>query len=191
MKPNQFCIALCQVMALLTTLADAAPCDPKLHPETTPTQRFVLDAAGTVHDKITRLTWMRCALGQQWDGKTCAGSAVRYLWQDIDWAKETLNLNGYAGHADWRIPLLPELASVVEAGCVSPKTIRINTTVFPATPPGVFWSSMQKPGTEDYAYTLDFSAGGATPTLKTSTGAMRLVRGGPWWTPPAKTAAQQ
>ncbi|MBI3775281.1 MAG: DUF1566 domain-containing protein, partial [Gammaproteobacteria bacterium] len=103
----------------------------------------------------------------------------------------TLNLNGYAGHSDWRIPLVPELASVVETGCVSPNNIRINTTVFPATPSGVFWSSMQKPGAEDYAYTLDFGAGGATPTMKTSPGAVRLVRGGPWWTPPEKSVAQK
>ncbi|MBI3776159.1 MAG: DUF1566 domain-containing protein, partial [Gammaproteobacteria bacterium] len=81
MKPNQSFFAICLVAALLTSTTDAAPCDPNVRPETTPTQRFVLGTDGTVHDKITGLTWMRCALGQQWDGKTCAGTAARYAWQ--------------------------------------------------------------------------------------------------------------
>lgn len=191
MKPHRAYSSSCLIMALCTQALAAAPCDPSLHPETTLATRFTAGPDGTVIDNNTGLTWMRCALGQQWSDKSCVGSAAHYAWADADWAKDTLNLNGYAGYTDWRIPVLPELASLVETGCVSPASMRINTTVFPATPGGVFWSSMQKPGTDGYAYTLDFGGGGAAATLKTSSGAVRLVRGGPWWTPPEKTVAQK
>ncbi len=130
---------------------------------------------------------MRCALGQSWDGTTCTGKATLFSWPDSDWAKDTINLEGYAKHSDWRIPVVPELASIVEIGCAN---TRINTIVFPQNPPQQFWSSMEKPGTQDYAYTLNFFQGGASTTRKTEQGAVRLVRGGPWWRPPQTSAAR-
>ena len=139
---------------------------------------------GSVLDKTTGLTWMRCSVGQHWAGNNCAGEAARYTWQDADWVKDTVNLDGYADHTDWRIPVVPELASIVELGCING---RVNPIVFPAMSSVAFWSSMEKPGTQDYVYTLNFGVdGGATPSLKSTQGALRLVRGGPWWTPPKR-----
>jgi hypothetical protein len=71
---------------------------------------------------------------------------------------------------------MPELASIVELGCINR---RVNATVFPNIPPDPFWSTTEKPKSESYAYTLDFGAGGATAKLKTTPGVLRLVRGGP------------
>jgi hypothetical protein len=167
-------------MALFAPSPGAELCKPGSRPQTTPTERFSIHANGTVLDKNTGLTWMRCALGQAWDGDTCAGTAAAYTWQDADWAKDTVNLDGFAGHSDWRVPVVPELASIVELQCADP---RINLTVFPRTPSRVFWSSMEKPGSADVAYAMDFGPGGVAPTLKSTPGALRLVRGGPWWTP--------
>ena len=182
MKITSLSIPIGFITALLATTVHADFCKASTRPQSTPTERFSLNPNGSVLDKQTGLTWMRCALGQTWDAGTCAGTSARFAWQDTDWAKDTLNLDGYAGHTDWRIPLVPELASIVELGCIDH---RINDTVFPKTPPGPFWSRTEKPKTENYAYTLDFGAGGATAKLKTTPGALRLVRGGPWRTPPA------
>jgi hypothetical protein len=186
MHKNTLCVSFTLLAALFAQTPNADDCKPGAHAQTTPSERFAFESDGTVLDTTTGLTWMRCALGQRWQGGTCKGSAERYAWQDSDWAKDTTNLEKYAGHADWRVPVVPELASIVELGCADR---RINTTVFPATPAAAFWSSMEKPGTEDYAYALDFGAGGAAPTLKSTHGVLRLVRGGPWWTPPKKNAA--
>ena len=183
MRTNSLSISVFLVVALFAQSSSAEPCKPGTRPQTTPTERFTLNEKGSVLDKTTGLTWMRCALGQRWDGANCTGKAARYTWQDADWAKDTINLEGYADHADWRIPVVPELASIVELGCADR---RVNLTVFPATPSVAFWSSMEKPGTQDYAYTLDFGVGGARPSLKSTQGALRLVRGGPWWTPPKR-----
>lgn len=35
---------------------------------------------GTVTDPTTGLTWMRCSMGQTWDGTTCTGTASTYTW---------------------------------------------------------------------------------------------------------------
>lgn len=36
---------------------------------------YIDNGDGTVTDTRTGLTWMRCALGQTWDGSTCVGVA--------------------------------------------------------------------------------------------------------------------
>jgi hypothetical protein len=171
-------------VVLVSPAPNAEPCKTGSRPRSTPTERFTVNDDGTVLDKTTGLTWMRCALGQRWNGSTCAGRAATFTWSDSDWAKDAVNLDGYAERSDWRVPVIPELASIVELGCVDR---RINSDVFPATPAAAFWSSMEKPGTQDYAYAMDFGAGGAAPVLKSTPGAVRLVRGGPWWTPPPST----
>ncbi len=37
---------------------------------------------GTVLDTQTNLQWMRCALGQTWNGQTCVGEANEFNWND-------------------------------------------------------------------------------------------------------------
>ena len=44
---------------------------------------------GTVLDTQANLQWMRCALGQTWNGQTCVGEAKQFNWNDaIKIAKE-------------------------------------------------------------------------------------------------------
>lgn len=181
MKINLPFVSLYFASTLFAMAVSADSCTPGKHPASTPTERFSVNSDGSVLDKQTGLTWMRCALGQSWNAGTCTGTATGYAWHDADWAKDAVNLDGYAGHTDWRVPLVPELASIVELGCADH---RINDTVFPKTPSGPFWSRTEKPRTEDLAYALDFGAGGAAAKLKTSSASLRLVRGGPWWSPP-------
>ncbi|MEW6313402.1 MAG: DUF1566 domain-containing protein [Pseudomonadota bacterium] len=170
---------------LAAPLADAATCQANLE-ESTPSNRF--NATGTtVTDKETSLTWMRCAIGQSWTGSTCAGAATTMNWSEAVAMVEHFNQQGLAGQKDWRLPMMPELASIVERQCFNP---RMNETVFPGAPSTVFWSIMEKMGTTRYAYTLDFGGGAAVATLKDFNGAVRLVRGGPWWTPPKMMSAK-
>ena len=37
---------------------------------------------GTVLDTQANLQWMRCALGQTWNGQTCVGEAKQFNWND-------------------------------------------------------------------------------------------------------------
>lgn len=177
------------MLALLCAMSIAGPvlaqsCNTESRRESTPTARFSLDGA-TVVDNATHLIWMRCALGQAWDGKSCQGEAKTFAWADAVAAIRQLNEGGFAGHNDWRLPAIPELASIVELRCFNP---RVNVEVFPATPPQIFWSGMEKMGATQYAYSLDFGGGEARASLKDQAGSLRLVRGGPWWAPPSMPA---
>lgn len=171
------------VMLLAVAPGCAADCRQEWQ-SSTPAARF--EAGGeTVADTQTTLVWMRCAVGQQWNGGSCAGEPQSMDWKEAKQMVERLNREGYAGHNDWRLPVLPELASIVERRCFNP---RMNEAVFPGAPSAVFWSAMEKPDATAYAYALDFGGGVARPTLKDDKGAVRLVRGGPWWEPPKMAA---
>ena len=175
-------VILCQ--SLLIPFTWAQTCQTKTLEESTPTSRFSFDKAGLVTDKETGIIWMRCALGQKWDGATCSGKANTYSWQDAMNEAKIINSSNYGGHKAWRLPYIPELASIVERQCFNP---RVNLTVFPATPSITFWSGMERMGYANMAYALDFGGGKATPQDKTVKGAVRLMHDGPqgpWWKMP-------
>jgi hypothetical protein len=165
------------VVAASTSFAGS--CRPELA-SSTPATRFTVKGE-VVTDTETKLTWMRCAVGQHWNGTSCAGDASGMTWGDARSAVEAVNLSSYGGYKDWRLPVLPELASIVERQCFNP---RMNEAVFPGAPSAIFWSSMERMADRSQAYALDFGGGAASPREKNLPGAVRLVRGGPWWTPP-------
>jgi len=173
-------LIMISVMTIAVTSSWAGTCDPESLSQSTPTNQFVSDGE-TVKDNATSLFWMRCAVGQQWDGKSCSGKTQILDWQAAMVLVDKINAQGIAGHSDWRMPMVPELASIVERQCFNP---RMNEKVFPGAPSEIFWTSMEKMGTNNYAYTLDFGGGAAMATVKHQPAAVRLVRGGPWWQPP-------
>lgn len=169
---------------LLTATAQADQTCRSNIEKSTPSSRFVINDNGTVTDKETQITWMRCALGQKWDGKTCAGKARDYSWQEARDAVSDLNSDSFGEPGSWRLPYVPELASIVERQCFEP---RVNLNVFPATPSKIFWTGMEKKGSTEQAYAIDFNRGAVTPSQKTRTGSIRLMLDGPngrWWKKP-------
>ena len=147
-------------------------CNDNITPST-PTSRFTLNDNGTVTDNQTGLIWMRCSLGQIWDGTTCTEYASSYTWaQALAGANET----NYAGFSDWYLPNIKELASIVESACYNPA---INQTVFPNTPSSRYWSS--SPDASFYynnAWNVYFNKGGDYSNGKSYDSHVRLVRAG-------------
>ena len=152
-------------------------CDTSVHPLSAPSERFADNGDGTVTDTESRLMWMRCSLGQNWSGGTCTGAPRQYSWEDASAAAEMLNQSGSQFFNDWRVPKLPELASIAERECQNP---RINLTIFPNTPPARFWTTTLRPGGEfdAYAYALDFGSQGVQHESKALSFNVRLVRTG-------------
>ena len=62
-----------------------------------------------VKDTTTGLMWMRCSLGQKWNGTTCEGDATLYSFKEFSKLKK----NKYEGYKDWRIPTIDELKILV------------------------------------------------------------------------------
>lgn len=85
--------------------------------------RYRDNGNGTITDSKTNLTWMRCSLGQQWTGSTCAGVAMEMNWND---ALRTAMSFGYAGHSDWRVPTVDELDTLVQCSAGREPSVRPN-----------------------------------------------------------------
>jgi hypothetical protein len=114
--------------------------------------------------------WMRCNLGQQWDGTTCNGTATGFSWGE---ALNASVLKRFSDYSDWRLPNKNDLESIVEERCVSPS---INTEVFPATPLTFHWTSTPYAGLGTGAWSVDFGFGVVTATEKRGKVYVRLVR---------------
>lgn len=72
-----------------------------------------LMASGQWRDPKTELIWMRCSIGQVWDGKSCKGKAITLTWQNAHTYLQEFNTNGgFAGHADWQLPSINQLVSL-------------------------------------------------------------------------------
>ena len=88
-------------------------------PSPRPTETLLADryrdhGDGTVTDVQTGLQWMRCSLGQTWQGGTCTGEAGKYTWQAAMDASEAFNRQGGAvGYNDWRMPTKEELKTLI------------------------------------------------------------------------------
>lgn len=103
-------------------------CAPELK-VSAPNGRFVDNGDGTVSDLITGLMWKKCTEGLS--GNDCSiGLPSKHNWQVALQLPETLNASGgFAGHDDWRLPNIKELASLRESSCEKPA---MNINFFPA-----------------------------------------------------------
>jgi hypothetical protein len=127
-----------------------------------------------VTDLATGLIWKRCSEGQT--GATCTGAPSSHTWSQ---ALTLANGATHAGFADWRLPNVEELYSLVETGCFIQT---INTTVFPGmVPDAAYWSSTTNATSPTSAYEVVFNAGFVSWSAdnKNFSRLVRLVRGGP------------
>jgi hypothetical protein len=131
--------------------------------------RFTTSANGQeVTDTATKLTWRRCAEGQKWDGKTCAGKLAKYKYKDAKAAAAS------AG-SGWRIPSREELVGLVDMARKKP---RIDSTAFPATPSLPFWATKQGATDNLNAWLVSFANGKVKANLGEAKFPLRLVRAG-------------
>jgi hypothetical protein len=142
-----------------------------------------------VKDTKTGLMWMRCSLGQHWQGSTCEGQSTGYQWE------QAMDISGhfdYAGYKDWRVPTRQELKTLVS--CSSGQTERLEVgrslcdgdyarptivnAAFPETPGAWFWSSSLDGSYGSTAWGINFTDGYDGWDFKYSNNRVRLVRSG-------------
>lgn len=131
---------------------------------------FIDTGNGTVTDTRSGLMWMRCAMGQTWDGKTCQGEAQNYFWSE---AKKLCY--SFAGHQDWRLPDIEELKTIIDTSQGFPT---IDQRAFPNTPLANFWSFPTDPNDSYDTYYLNFGYSEINDYGRGYRFNARLVRGG-------------
>jgi hypothetical protein len=176
MQTRLFLFLLLLGNALIVSSAWAGQtCDTQSYPMSTHAEQFKDNGDGTLTDNQSKLIWMRCSMGQVWSGATCTGAPRTYTWQSAKDEAVKLNLKGgYAGHSDWRVPQIFELAMIVERQCSNPRT---NLELFPETPANYFWTATE-PADPGKGYVLSFGAEGAVYKNRGEALDVRLVRGG-------------
>lgn len=141
--------------------------------ESRPASEFVVHSDGTITDTVSGLMWMRCSVGQNWDGNNCNGNHVPYQWQD---ALNVADKYQYAGYSDWRLPNKNELTSIIEERCYNPS---INEALFPSTAATFYWTSSSAASKPISAWVVNFFTGSVDTGLWKVNGlAVRLVRAG-------------
>jgi hypothetical protein len=143
--------------------------------------RYVDNRDGTITDTKTGLMWKRCSEGLS--GADCEkGKMERYIWDD---AVQNFKNVEYAGYADWRLPTIDELKTLVYCSNGIKDKIcndgserpRINQQAFPNTA-WAYWSGSPSAGYSGYAWYVSFHYGNSGSDPRDYVSAVRLVRGG-------------
>lgn len=150
-----------------------AACHEGLNPSFAAKEVVLVDN-GTVFDSTTGLMWMRCSIGQNWQGETCVaddtGTALTFTWAEA--LVQAQNF-GFAGYDDWRLPNKNELESIVDRACYDPA---INERVFPNTAAHGYWTNSPHNFNDSFAWAINFADGDHVTTRRTNLLSMRLVR---------------
>ncbi len=130
---------------------------------------YVDHGNGTATDVVTGLMW-----------PTDGNGAGCFNGQTATWEEAVDYCNGltFAGYADWRLPNVRELHSLVNYSAATPK---INNTIFPNTRADRYVSSTTHAGATGSAWFVYFADGDISPLGKDDFGAVfyvRAVRGG-------------
>ena len=106
-----------------------------------------------VIDLSQKIEWLRCPVGMIWENKKCTGKALKLKFDEVEQAKIKAGkqLGGF-----WRLPNRDELEKIVCHNC---KDGKINSKVFPNTPPESFWTSDQNSWQPRFIWTVNFFTG--------------------------------
>jgi hypothetical protein len=138
----------------------------------------------TVEDKKTGLMWKQCSEGATGSGCADLGTtatsytsaaAVYQRVNAVNAAPATLG----SGHADWRLPTVKELASLVDRCAIN--NVAINLSYFPNTKQSSYVSATYDASATTMPWFVNFSGGeiGTLVTGQWSSGLyLRLVRAG-------------
>ena len=139
---------------------------------------------GTITDTKTGLMWEKLS-----DDGSLHDKDNYYTW-DNAFAVKVAGLNGgggFAGHADWRVPNVNELQSLVSYGAVNPAVSpAFNTacaasctvTTCSCTQSSYYWLATTSQDNPSYAWIVDFDTGFVYAYPKTANDYVRGVRGG-------------
>ena len=104
-------------------------------------------------DLRSGVEWMRCSVGQRWNGASCEGKIIRLNHDDV--AKAIVIANEQLG-GNWRLPSRKELEGLVCAAC---ETIKIDSESFPQTVPEPYWTGEVNGFAARHFWSVNFMTG--------------------------------
>ena len=135
-----------------------------------PSPIFRDNGNGTVTETTTGLLIQKCASGQTNDA-SCTGAVTSLSWKDSLLYCDGLTL---ASRGDWRLASVNDLKLILDFSRRNPA---IDTSYFPNTSNGFYWTSTTFRWNQASAWRMDFSAGNLLATLKSATYPARCVAG--------------
>ena len=124
-----------------------------------------------VVDLERKIEWLRCSVGQRWNGSECSGNIVNL---SLNMVPKALDIANEQLGGKWRLPSQAELKSIVCKECSSPK---INEEIFPNTDNAPYWTGDQSIFNRKFYVSVNFHTGfsfNRFPPIKEL--AVRLVR---------------
>ena len=106
-----------------------------------------------VVDLERQIEWLRCSVGQRWNGNECSGNIINLSLDMVPKALEIANKQLGDG---WRLPSKVELKSIVCKTCPSPK---IDKAIFPNTDNAPYWTGDQSFFNSKFYVSVNFHTG--------------------------------
>jgi hypothetical protein len=122
-----------------------------------------------VVDEVTGLAWQGCAAGLSGSARDAGTAATLGWWEALARCEGLV----WAGHADWYLPDVKELSSIVDHRRGEPT---IDVAVFPGVPDAAFWSSSSAAAAPSAAWNVRFDIGSGAASDKSTGGAIRCAR---------------
>ena len=106
-----------------------------------------------VVDLERQIEWLRCSVGQRWNGSQCSGNIVNL---SLDMVPKALEIANEQLGGEWRLPSKAELKSIVCKECPSPK---IDKEIFPNTDNAPYWTGDQSIFNSKFYVSVNFHTG--------------------------------
>ena len=106
-----------------------------------------------VIDLERQIEWLRCSVGQRWNGSECSGNIVNL---SLDMVPKALEIANEQLGGEWRLPSKAELKSIVCKECPSPK---IDKEIFPNTDNAPYWTGDQSIFNSKFYVSVNFHTG--------------------------------
>jgi len=104
-------------------------------------------------DLQSGVEWLRCSVGQRWNGAGCDGEIVRLNHDDV--AKAVVTANEQLG-GEWRLPSRDELEGLVCAACPA---VKIDPDSFPQTAAEPYWTGEVNGFATRHFWSVNFMTG--------------------------------
>lgn len=124
-----------------------------------------------VIDLLHGVEWLRCSVGQVWNGSQCDG---KVLSLDHDQIEQAISQANEQLGGNWRLPSRAELEGLVCKDCPRPK---IDISIFPDTDPVPYWTGEKNRFAPRHYWSVSFFTGDTYGRFfPTQQMAVRLVR---------------